>query len=353
VSDPVRLTLSVEEPRTPGGEPPGSSAEVPFLVLEPGQNVKGQVSADVFEDMEFRALQVRFLWHTEGKGNRVTGEGGTETLARDGKWSAGSSPGFSFQITAPFGPLSYGGKILKVLWELEARLDRSLLKSDVTESLPVLLRGTPDPELASLGPVPQERKKLEAVKKGRMGSWVAVGLVFILLGVFYAAAHGWELEMPGRVTAFLLIGGGLFIAMKGFWSRLGRGKLGEPTVQLSTKEVRRGEEIRFSVSVRPEQKTELRSLEAILECEERVIQGHGQYQSRHKRTVYEQRMTLAKDRVVEPHRGFKKKGAVTIPVNAAPSFGAPYNQLIWWLRFRGDIVGWPDWNEPILLTIWP
>ena len=105
--------------------------------------------------------------------------------------------------------------------------------------------------------------------------------------------------------------------------------------------------------MRPEKKTELRLLEAILECEERVIHGHGQYQGRHKRTVFEQRMTLAKSTVMEPHRGFKKKGAVTLPLDAAPSFGAPYNQVIWWLRFRGDIVGWPDWREPILLTVWP
>ena len=58
---------------------------------------------------------------------------------------------------------------------------------------------------------------------------------------------------------------------------MGRGKLGEPTVQLSTKELRRGEEILYSLVLRPEQRTELRSLEIILECEERVVRGHGEY----------------------------------------------------------------------------
>jgi len=308
---------------------------------------------EVLQDVEFRKAQLRFLWHTEGKGNRVTGEGGTETLALDGKWSAGTSHGFSFDLTAPGGPLSYNGKILKVLWALEARLDRSLLQRDVVESIPVVLHGAPDPENASLGPVPQEKKKLEAVKKGRMGTWVAVGSTFLLMGVIYGAANGWDLQAAGRVVVFLLLAGGLFITLKGFWGRLGRGKLGEPAVHLSTTELRRGEEIRFSVSIRPEQKTELRSLDVILECEERVVHGHGQYQSRHKRTVFEQHMTLAKGHVVEPHKGFKKKGSLTLPLDAAPSFGAPHNQVIWWLHFRGDIVGWPDWREPILLTVWP
>jgi hypothetical protein len=64
-------------------------------------------------------------------------------------------------------------------------------------------------------------------------------------------------------------------------------------------------------------------------------------------------MILAKDTVIEPFKELRKKGSVVLPTDAAPSFGAPHNQLLWWLRFRADIVGWPDWNEPILLTVWP
>lgn len=351
--EPIRFSLSIEEPADAGSSDDAGERNASPLSLEPGQAVRGTVVVDVFQDVEFREAQVRFAWHTEGKGNRVTGEGSTETLVRDGEWEAGTSHSFPFEIRAPWGPLGYRGKILKVLWALEARLDRSLLRSDVVESVAVDLQGTPDPDRASLGPVPQEKNKLEAVKKGRVGAWVAVGSLFIVMGIVYGAANGWELSRAGSITVGILIGGGLLTTLKGFWGRLGRGKLGEPSVQLSTTEVRRGEEIRFSVSIRPEQRTELRSLEAILECEERVVHGHGQYQSRHKRTVFEQRLVLAKDQVIEPHRGLKKKGTLTLPLDAAPSFGAPYNQVIWWLRFRGDIVGWPDWQEPVLLTVWP
>ena len=353
MADPVRLTLTIQDP-APGEDPADAPRQKgTVLTLEPGQIVYGRVEVEVLENVEFREAQVRFLWHTEGKGNRVTGESGAETLVREGKWYAGTSHGFSFQLAAPCGPLSYGGKILKVLWDLEARLDRSLLKSDIVDRIPVRLEGTPDPERASLGPVPQEKEKLEAVKKGRVGTWVTVGSLFILMGLLYGAARGWELQIPGKVTTILLVGGGLFITLRGLWGRLGRGKLGEPTVHLSTTEVRRGEEIRFSVAIRPQQRTEIRSLSVTLECEERVVHGHGQYQSRHKRTVFEQQLVLAKDHVIEPHRGLKKKGSLTLPADAAPTFGAPHNQLIWWLRFRSDIVGWPDWREPILLTVWP
>ncbi len=353
MADPVRITLSIQEPPLAGAESPGVRGSAPDLTLLPGQMVRGLVTFVVLQDVEFREAQVRFLWHTEGKGNRVTGEGGTESLARGGRWLAGSTHEFSFELPAPGGPLSYRGRILKVAWEIQARLDRSLLKPDIVESFPVVLEGTPDPDRTSLGPVPQERDKLEAVKKGRVGTWVAVGSLFMLMGLAFGASRGWELDAGGKWTTILLVGGGLFITLRGFWGRLGRGKLGEPTVHLSTTEVRRGEEIRFSVIIRPEQRAEIRSLEVILECEERVVHGHGQYQSRHKRTVFEKRITLAEDLVIEPHRGLKKKGFLTIPPDIGPSFGAPYNQLIWWLKFRGDIVGWPDWREPVLLTVWP
>lgn len=353
MADPVRITLSIQEPPSAEEESPKAKGKGSGLALEPGQWVKGRVTFEVLEDVEFRDAQVRFHWHTEGKGNRASGEGGTESLARSGRWLAGSTHGFSFKIPAPNGPLTYRGRILKVLWSLEARLDRSLLKPDIVESIPVVLEGVPDLDRASLGPLPQERERLEAVKKGRVRTWVAVGSLFIVVGLLFGASNGWELHVIGKWITILLVGGGLFITLKGFWGRLGRGKLGEPTVHLSTTELRRGEEIRFSVVLRPEQKTEIRSLEAILECEERVVHGHGQYQSRHKRTVFEQRLTLAKDLVIEPQRGLMKKGTVTLPSDASPSFGAPSNQLIWWLRFRGDIAGWPDWREPVLLTVWP
>ena len=275
------------------------------------------------------------------------------SLDRDGHWPAGSTQRFPFSIQAPLGPLSYKGKILRVVWALEARLDRSLLRPGVTEALPVILSGSPDPDLANLGPSPQERERLEAVKKGMGGVWVAIGLVLLVAALAMGAVKGWEFETAERWLIFFVIGVGFLFSIKGFWGRLGRGKLGEPTVHLSITELRRGEEIRFSVTLRPEQRTELRTLEAILECEERVVQGHGQYQKDHRRVVYEKRLTLAKDLIVEAHKGLRKKGTLTLPLDAPPSFGAPHNQVVWWFRFQGDIVGWPDWKEPFLLTVWP
>jgi hypothetical protein len=363
LADPVRLVLVVEEPgpaevaRGPEDGPQARDesppAPLPFLTLEAGQEVRGSVEVEVLEEVEFRELQLRFSWHTEGRGNRAAGESGTQALARFGQWAPGEKFRFPFRIFTPGGPLSYRGKILSVVWDLEARLDRSLLMGEVVERIPVEVTGSPAPEHASLGPIPQEKRKLEAAKRGLKKLWVAGGVVLMLMGLLFGALNNWELDIPGKWLLFMLLSTGLLSTMKGIWGRLGRGKLGEPSVQLSTTELRRGEEIRFSVALRPDQRTELRSLEVILECEERVVDGHGQYQSRHRRTVFERRMVLAKDQVIHHHRGLRKKGTVTVPLDVPPSFGAPHNQIVWWLRFRGDVVGWPDWKEPILLTVWP
>jgi hypothetical protein len=352
VDDPICIAIFLESPK-PGEGGSWDEALDDVLVLEPGESVRGTVEVEVLEAVEFREAQIRFVWYTEGRGNPVTGEGGGQTLERDGDWEAGSTHRFEFDLPAPWGPLSYEGETLQVGWKLEARLDRSLLRPEVTESIPVRLAGTPPVEMANLGPVPQEKDKLEARKRGLGGSWIALGMTLLLGGIVLGALYNWDFQGTGRLMLFLLMGGGLLLTLRGMWGRLGRGKLGEPTVQLSTTEVRRGEEVRFSVSVRPDKRTELRSLEAILECEERVVQGHGNYQTTHRRTVFQKRLSLAKDQVIDPARGLRKKGTLTLPPDGPPSFGAPHNQLLWWLRFEGNIVGWPDWKEPILLTVWP
>jgi hypothetical protein len=341
--DPVRITLDLPE----------LLPEEEVLTLVAGQEIHGSVEIGVLEEVAFRDAQVRLVWRTEGRGNHVSGTGAALALTGEGEWKAGSTHRFPFRLRAPWGPITYRGRILSIGWEMEARLDRSMLRPDVRAAIPVDLLGSPDPMGVNLGPREQRRRELEARKRGLGGVWLALSALFFLGIVLLGVARNWEFGGPDRWLVLLLMVGAFLLMVRGVWGRVGRGKLGEPVVQLSTTELRRGEEIRFHVGIRPDQRTELRTLEAILECEERVVQGHGQYQSRHRRTVYERRLLLAEDQVIEAHRGLRRKGTLTIPAEGPPSFGAPDNQVVWWLRFQGDIVGWPDWNEPFLLTVSP
>jgi len=350
MADPVLISIFPDD--LPEGVHAEPSREGP-LRFRGGDRVRGTVEVKALKDLEFEAFRIGFLWHTEGKGNRASGSGGTHRLSGEGQWRAGERATYPFSVTAPAGPLSYRGKLIKVVWHLEARVDRAMLHSDITSHLPVILEADPEAREVDLGPRAQKSSELEAVKRGLGGLWLTLGLILTLGGIVFGAVRGWDLFGPERWALFVAMAAGFLMMLKGVWGRLGRGKLGEPAVQLSTSDVRRGEEIRFSLTLRPEQRTEVRSLEAILECEERVVHGHGQYRSHRRKTVCEKRISLGEDVLIEPHRTLRKKGSIILPEDAPPSFGAPDNQVVWWLRFQADIVGWPDWNEPILLTVRP
>lgn len=348
MTPPVLISII---PDKTGAPRPGSAT--PVLELHAGEKVTGTVEVKVLEDIQFGSFRIGFLWQTEGRGNRVSGSGGASILSGEGNWRAGDRLTFPFSVGAPWGPLSYSGRILSVEWSLEARVCRSMLRSDIGERIPVRLSSGPDMGEYEVWEKPQIPRRLEAAKRGFGGVWFTVGLAVLLGSLVLAVIRSWDFHGVGRWIFSFVMAGGFLLTMKGLWRRLARGKLGEPAVQLSTTELRRGEEILFSMVLRPDQRTELRSLEVILECEERVVQGHGQYRSHKRKTVYEKQVPLARNLVVEPHRGFKKKGTISVPEDGPPSFGAQDNQIVWWLHFKADIVGWPDWDEPHLLTVKP
>lgn len=347
-SESLRLRILLEEPEAGERKPDGEA-----VVLRAGSTVRGIVEVEVGDEVDFRSFEVGFHWRTEGKGNRETGKGGCTVLEEEATWTSGTRRRFPFAVTVPWGPLSYSGKILKVRWALTASVDRSLLRGNVEEAVPVEIQAAPEMDQVDLGPQPQKKGSLEAEKKGYAGLWLVLGLGCLLGAVVLGAVKGWDFPGALRWLVFSLMVAGFLLTLRGIWRRLGKGKLGEPSVTLSTTELQRGEEIRFGLAMRPERRTEIRKLEVILECEERVVHGHGQYRSHYRKTVYERRVVLAERQVVEVHRGMRRKGTVTIPTDAPVSFGAPSNQVVWWLRFQGDIVGWPDWREPHLLTVRP
>lgn len=348
MTPPILISILPDKGGAPGlGQPDA------VLDLSGGERITGTVEVKVLEDVDFGAFMIGFLWHTEGRGNRVSGSGGAETLSGEGHWRAGDRITFPFSLRAPWGPLSYSGRILNIVWEMEARLCRSMLRTDVREGIPVSLSADPEGVGFDLGPKIQKASEMEAAKRGFGGFWFTVGLVLLLGSVVFGALGSWDFHGWERWPLFLAAAGGFVLTLKGLWGRLGRGKLGEPSVQLSTTELRRGEEILFGLALRPEQRTELRSLEVVLECEERVVHGHGQYRSHRRKTIFEKRQSLAQDLMVEPHRGINRRGTISIPEDGPTSFAAPDNQVVWWLHFRGDIVGWPDWKEPHLLTVKP
>jgi hypothetical protein len=79
----------------------------------PGETVEGTVGWHF--DVPARSVELRLLWYTEGKGDQDVGVVTSLPLP---------NPGIDeirpFQIRLPAGPFSFSGRLISLLWALEA-----------------------------------------------------------------------------------------------------------------------------------------------------------------------------------------------------------------------------------------
>ena len=110
----------------------------PDATLTPGEAVRGRVRWRLHEPP--RRVEVRVGWYTEGKGTpdwqTVQQERWEEVRAEDER---------SFNLPLPAGPHTYHGKLISILWAVEAEADRP----DAASSQVVTFA----PRAASVGPV--------------------------------------------------------------------------------------------------------------------------------------------------------------------------------------------------------
>jgi len=120
--------------RTPGPEEDQSSQQGPVRVgledgrtaYRPGDEVAGTVSWEVPgdtspEDASTRAptqAEVRLAWYTVGRGDRDT-----EIVASQALEAPGVSDRRSFRFRLPDGPYSFSGKLISLVWTVEAVLE--------------------------------------------------------------------------------------------------------------------------------------------------------------------------------------------------------------------------------------
>ena len=80
--------------------------------FRPGDEVEGTVRWRL--DPPPRSLELRLFWYTQGKGDQDVGV--VESLPLAGP-AEGSS---SFRFRLPAGPFSFSGKLISLLWAIEA-----------------------------------------------------------------------------------------------------------------------------------------------------------------------------------------------------------------------------------------
>jgi hypothetical protein len=105
------------EVRLDGGERDGG-----VLCFEPGQQVGGSVEVEADTNVECRHLEVRLIWHTEGRGDEDAA-----TIEKIDIFQGRLGPGFpvrsDFRFTLPLEPWSYAGTYVNIIWAIEVNGD--------------------------------------------------------------------------------------------------------------------------------------------------------------------------------------------------------------------------------------
>lgn len=97
--------------------------------VEVGAAVKGQVTWSPDGDAKPRGLRVTLVWRTEGKGNKKEG---TCDAAERTDIAPGSTVTLPFEFQVPIeGPVSYDGKLMRIIWEIVARVDLPFARDEM------------------------------------------------------------------------------------------------------------------------------------------------------------------------------------------------------------------------------
>jgi len=100
----------------------GGADEEGFRRYAPGESIEGVIHVVPDDTVECRHLWVRLVWHTEGRGTRDSGRAGQVDIFR-GSLRGGEERAFDFRLTAPREPWSFAGRLVSIVWEVEADLD--------------------------------------------------------------------------------------------------------------------------------------------------------------------------------------------------------------------------------------
>lgn len=94
----------------------------------PGQTLSGHASWQL--DRRPRSLEIVLFWHTEGKGSRDSGV--AERIVREDPGERGE---MDFSFTLPEAPVSFSGKLIGLIWSVEALFPREKLHEHIDFTL--------------------------------------------------------------------------------------------------------------------------------------------------------------------------------------------------------------------------
>lgn len=322
-----------------------------------GEPIRGRVEVENDKDCKCTALHVWARWHTHGRGNTARGEAEKVELFQ-GMWTAGDHPSYPFQLPPLQGPLTYHGTELNVDWEVHATADVPWAIDPKTDTPLTLVRGAAPPESVNQLTVPVVGQQA-ALEKALVPVAGCLLLFFVLPGVGTAGA-GVLMLAGGNPEGLFLVPFGLVFAGIAFLflflmfkNKIAGRKLGKVDVAVQPRTVTGGSAVHVSLSFCPQADLDVNAITATLVGKEEVVRGAGTDKKTYTHELYKEVIELRGKESIRQGRDMQLSTTVTVPADAAPSFAASDNRLLWSLVVDIDIEGWPDWSHDEPLTVLP
>jgi len=320
-----------------------------------GDTVTGYLQVRVDSNCRCDGLTLTQEWSTHGKGNRASGGEQVLRLYR-GEWQAGEAHSYPFEFTIPEGPVTYHGHYLNVdhylravadiPWAFDPKAERELLvrPSDMASS------ADDKPKIFG-APVEAAAVAVPPIYIGMFGCmFMLPGLAFAAGGIYNVVggdSGGIVMALFGSV--FALVGGG--VLFMGLRNSLAERKLGPVMPSVTPPVAPPGTKLALGLDFNPRSEARLNEITATLKGYESVTSGSGTNTTTHVHTLHEEKIVLRGNGRLFAREAQELAGSVTLPADAAPSFEASDNHLIWKVDFHIDIAAWPDWTASTTIQV--
>ncbi len=318
--------------------------------LHPGDELTGTVVVETDAPVSCRKLSVDMRWRTRGRGNINYGPA-QHLVLFEGEWEEGELQSYPFRFTLPNGPATFYGHLVNVVWEVRANVDIPWA-FDPHHEVEFQVEGARTGDYDH-GP------SFDPTTSGRL----QVLPVLILMSTFTFPSClilffiGFSLDAPWLLLLFLCPET-VVLAVMGFLlyraarNMLAERRLGTVDVQIP-EQLEPGDTVDVLVHCEPRRTTPLNKVTLTLRCREKAVSGSGTNRTTHTHTVWSDTYETGASTTMEAGEPAVYAHSFTLPADAAPSFAAPSNELIWEVEVHFDIPGAPDWGKTFPLTVRP
>lgn len=307
----------------------------PDRVYEPGAMVRGRVHVRADAEITCKSLDLQTIWRTHGKGNVDSGKGPQVSLYQ-GKWQAGQTYQYDFEIAPAVGPSTYHGHDLNVDHYATARADVPWAFDPKTET-PLRYRAS-----APAAGEPSSGASSSAI--GLSGC-----LLFTLIALTTIAAIGLTAWIWIGVALLVLFGGGAWLVKRFLPARV----VGPYRWTLHRGQYAPGEAVEGELVFHPPRDLRVEKITYRLTACESCESGSGTNRTTHKHVVYDQTTPIAADMLFVGGQEGRVDFSAVLPPEPIYTIDLADNKLKWSGELRIHLPGWPDWTESMPFVVAP